>query len=85
MKKRIWIAALLAIGAAAPAQAHHRNGHRHHPIAAPLPDSVILQGKSYKVCKPGMEDDCVEPRDARLGHGHKPGSRDHRAKTVGQR
>lgn len=75
MTKLILVAALLVVAAAAPAQAHHPKRHHHHAAvaaAASYPDSVTLEGKEYKVCKPGMQDDCVQAQQAGLGHipGH---------------
>jgi hypothetical protein len=72
MKKWIWVAAPLVL-ATAPAQAAHGKSHhhkRHHAHAAAMnyPDSVMLEGKEYKVCKPGMQDDCAQPSQAGLGH-----------------
>lgn len=81
MKKLILVSALLTIAAVAPAQAHratrqHAKPHHamplHHRAAVAYPDSVMLEGKEYKVCKPGMQDDCVQPAQAGLGHGNNP-------------
>ena len=71
MTKLILVAALLAVAAANPAQAHHGKRHHRH-VARSYPDSVTLDGKEYKVCKAGMQDDCVEPRQAGLGYGNRP-------------
>jgi hypothetical protein len=76
MKKLILVAALVTL-AAAPAQAdhgrsHHGKWHHHHATAMSYPDTVTLEGKEYKVCKAGMMDDCVNPRQAGLGFGNRP-------------
>ncbi len=76
MTRLILVAALLAVAASNAAQAHHGKRHHHH-VAPSYPDSVMLDGKVYKVCKPGMQDDCVEPRQAGLGHGIMPTLTDH--------
>ena len=79
MKKQIMVGALLAIAAAVPAQAHHARHHHHHAYqhaahsaAMSYPDTVTLDGKEYKVCKAGMMDDCVNPRQAGLPFGNVP-------------
>ena len=72
MRKPLLLATLLVVAAPALAQGHHRKPHHHHVAAAPLPDSVMLGGKEYKVCKAGMLDDCVQPHQAGLGSGNKP-------------
>ncbi len=80
MTKLILIAALVVAGAA-PAQAHPVKRHHHYPAdtaAASYPDSVTLEGKEYKVCKPGMEDDCVQAHQAGLGVGKGPAHIHHR-------
>lgn len=74
----IWIlvaAPMLVV--ALPAQAHQAKAHhgKHHHAAKsamPYPDSVTLDGKEYKVCKAGIQDDCVQPREAGLGFGNRP-------------
>jgi hypothetical protein len=73
MKKWILAAALMTVTAVpAQAQANHGKHHHHHAAAASYPDSVTLDGKDYKVCKGGMQDDCIEPRQAGLGFGNRP-------------
>ncbi|MDP9057661.1 MAG: hypothetical protein M3N34_10140 [Pseudomonadota bacterium] len=74
MKKRVLVAAFFAAAAisAAPAQAHHARHHGYHHAAMSYPDTVTLDGKDYKVCKEGMMDDCVNPRQAGLNFGHVP-------------
>ena len=73
----------LGIVAAMPAQAavstmHHAKRHHAHGAAVTYPDSVMLEGKEYKVCKRGMQDDYVEPRQAGLGFGTGPTDTYHR-------
>jgi len=83
MKKWILFAALSGLAAAVPAQAHHaRHYHHHHArhyhhayyqhAAMSYPDTVMLDGKEYKVCKGAMMDDCVNPRQAGLSFGNVP-------------
>jgi hypothetical protein len=86
MKKWILLAAPLVL-VTATAHADHGKGHhtkRHHSqaVAAALPDSVMLEGKEYKVCKPGMQDDCVQARQAGLGFGNRPTNTYHAHKMV---
>lgn len=83
---RNWILiAALAIIATSPAQAHSAQRHHRHVAAKPLPDSVILGGKAYKVCKPGMEDDCVQSSQAGLGRGRQATPSHHRRTAVRHR
>ncbi len=78
MMKRILSCALAGI-AVIPAQAHAVK--RHHAHAVARPDSVTLDGKAYNVCKPGMQDDCIQPREAGLGYGNRPSDTYHPGKT----
>jgi Flp pilus assembly protein TadD len=75
MKKLIWIAAIavVATGTATPGAAKPRMMHHaHHAARMSHPESVSIDGKDYKVCSAAVQDDCINPRQAKLGFGNMP-------------